>query len=279
VVKLKKPIPPNRSLEQVRTQYLVEKELAERLKRSNREDRKRIYSTMYDELFAKVPDHPRLMKRSDAKRTRRVNLNKFSIVRKFLHRSAVFAEFAPGDCRFAFEVAKGVRRVYGIDISDQRNPDDPVPRNFELIVFDGYDLNSIESGSIDIVFSDQMLEHLHPEDTRLHFELVLRILKPGGKYIFRTPHPLNGPHDISAHFSDEPEGLHLKEWTYGEISLLVMDVGYSRFHAYWHKRGINVRMPFIYYAPFEWILGLFPKRIAGPVSRWLIPNVCGVAVK
>ena len=278
-MRLKKPIPPNRTLEQVRTQYLVEKELADRLKRSSREDRKQIYSTMYDELFAKVPDHPRLTRRSDEKRTRLANRDKFSIVGKFLDRSAVFAEFAPGDCRFAFEVAKHVSRVCGIDISDQRNPEDIVPENFELIVYDGYDLPGIESGSIDIAFSDQMLEHLHPEDTRLHFELVHRILKPGGKYIFRTPHPLTGPHDISAHFSDVPEGLHLKEWTLAELFSLIRDVGYSGFHAYWHKRWISVRIPFIYYAPTERILGSLPRRIASPIARWLIPYVCGASVK
>ncbi len=278
-MKPKKPIPPGRSLEQVRNQYLVEKEIAERLKASSREERKRIYASMYDELFARVPDHARLTRRTDEEKTRLVIADKLSIIRRFLRESIIFAEFAPGDCRFAFEIAKWAKRVIGIDISDQRNPDDPVPDNFELIIYDGYDLSEVQSDSIDMVFSDQLIEHLHPEDTRLHFTLVQRILKPGGRYIFRTPHALTGPHDISAHFSDEPEGLHLKEWTYWELLKLVKDVGYSRFHAYWHKRGISVRMPNIYFLSLERILGLLPKRIVRPVMRRLIPSIYGVVIK
>ena len=278
-MKPKRPIPPGRSIEQVWNQYLVEKEIAERLKASSREERKRIYASMYDELFAKVPDHPRLTRRANEEMTRRVNADKYSLVERFLGGSFVFAEFAPGDCRFAFEVAQRAKRVIGIDISDQRNPEDVVPANFELIVYDGYDLSEVQDDSVDIAFSDQMIEHLHPEDTRLHFELILRILKPGGKYVFRTPQALTGPHDISAHFSDVPEGLHLKEWTFGEMLELVKTIGFSKFHAYWHKRGISLEMPFFYYISCERILGLFPKSIARPMVRLLIPYIYRIAVK
>lgn len=65
-MKLKHPPPPGRTEEQLRNHYLVEKSIAERLKRANREERKRIYREMYDELFRKVPDHPRLTRRSSA---------------------------------------------------------------------------------------------------------------------------------------------------------------------------------------------------------------------
>ena len=258
---------------------MVEKEIAERLKAANREERKQIYASMYDELFARVPDHARLTRRRDEEKTRLVNADKLSIISRFLRESIVFAEFAPGDCRFGFEVAKRVKRVIGIDISDQRNPIDHVPDNFELIIYDGYDLSEVQSDSVDIVFSDQMIEHLHPEDTRLHFNLVQRILRPGGKYIFRTPHALTGPHDISAHFSDEPEGLHLKEWTFWELLKLLKQVGYSRFHTYWHKRGISVRMPNIHFLLLERILSLLPGRIVRPVTRRLIPSIYGIVIK
>ena len=44
-------------------------------------------------------------------------------------------------------------------------------------------------------------------DTELHFEIVHKILKPGGMYALRTPHRQSGPHDVSRWFADEPEGL------------------------------------------------------------------------
>lgn len=270
---------PDRTLEQVRNQYLVEKELAERIKRANRDERKIIYHTMYDELFDRVPDHPRLRRRRDERMTELVNRDKMLLVRRFIDDSTIFAEFAPGDCRFSFEIAKYVKRVIAIDISDQRNPDDPEPENFELIVYNGFDLDEVSDASVDVVFSDQLIEHFHPEDTKYHFELVLRILKPGGKYIFRTPHSLLGPHDISARFSDEPEGLHLKEWSYMEILELLKAVEYTGFQALWHKRNISLRMPYLYYLTCEMILNLFPKRATRPIAKYLIPYIYGVAVK
>jgi SAM-dependent methyltransferase len=278
-MKLKKPLPTNRSYEQILNHYLVEKSIANRLKKSNREGRKLIFETMYEELFSKVPDHPRMTRRNSEQLTAIANKNKFSIVHRFLDKSLVFAEFAPGDCRFAVEVAKHVKYVYGIDISDQRNPTDSFPENFNLIVYDGYNLNEIESNSIDIMFSDQLIEHFHPKDTKFHFELVHRILRVGGKYVFRTPHLLSGPHDISQYFCDEPECFHLKEWTYTEIKTILTDLKYSGFHTRWHGKGIDLRLPYKYFAMCEQILGLFPKRYIKKVAKYLIPSLYVVAVK
>ena len=98
------------------------------------------------------------------------------------------------------------------------------PRNFELIVYDGYEL-PIPDNTIDVVFSDQLIEHFHPDDTLFHFRLVRRILKPGGVYVFRTPHGFSGPHDISQYFCHSAKGFHLKEWTYVELSRLLHQVG------------------------------------------------------
>ena len=52
-MKLKRPLPLNRSFSQVRNHYLVEKAIAKRLKQASREERKLIYATMYDDLFSK----------------------------------------------------------------------------------------------------------------------------------------------------------------------------------------------------------------------------------
>jgi SAM-dependent methyltransferase len=278
-MKLTKPLPPNRSIEQVKNHYLVEKAIAERLKKATRAERKVLYATMYDELFRKVPDHPRLTKRQSAQLNSKANISKFALVRKFLKETDNFIEFGPGDCRFAFEVAKHVKHVYGVDLSDQRNPDDIVPDNFQLIVYDGYDLDKIENNTIDLVFSDQLIEHIHPADTKLHFELVHRLLKDGGQYVFRTPNFLTGPHDVSQYFSYEPECFHLKEWTYTEIKKVIMDSGYSKFHTYWSAKGLTIRMPYSYFALCESVLGQIPKRYIRAVTKYFIPHLCGVAIK
>ncbi len=278
-MKLKKPLPRSRSYEQVLNHYQVEKAIADKLKKSTRDERKVIFATMYDELFSKVPDHPRLTRRNSEELTAGANKSKFAMIKNHIDKSSVFLEFAPGDCRFAYEVARHVKKVYGVDISDQRNPTDDVPDNFELIVYDGYNLDKIESNSIDILFSNQLLEHFHPDDTKLHLEIVHRILKPGGKYIFMTPHGLSGPFDVSAYFCDEPECFHLKEWTYTELKPMLNDLNYSGLHTRWRGKGIDFRLPYGYFALVEKIIGLFPKKYTKKIAFYLIPSLYGVAIK
>ncbi len=258
---------------------MVETAIAGRFKGSTREERKLLYATMYDELFRQVPDHPRLTRRNDEQLTQRANRIKLALVNRFLDKSVLFAEFAPGDCKFAFEVAKHVKWIHGIDISDQSDPADSVPENFNLIIYDGYDLKEINRISFDIVFSDQLIEHFHPEETRLHFELIHRILKVGGKYIFRTPHSFSGPHDISAFFSDEPEGFHLKEWTYIELRKMIMDLNYSKFHTYFSIKRISFRVPYSCFAIFEKIIGLLPKRYMRVAATIFFRSIVAVAIK
>lgn len=273
-MQLKHPLPPGRTYEQILNHYEVEKAIAARLMSATREERKKIYAGMYAELFAKVPDHSRLTRRTDEAETRRANRAKFALIRRAVDSSTVFAEFAPGDCRFVMDVAPRVKQAIGIDISDQRNPEDRVPENFSLIVYDGYNLDEIRDGSIDILFSDQLVEHFHPEDTPLHFQIADRILKKGGKYIFRTPHALNGPHDISKYFSDTPQGFHLKEWTYAEIRPVLQKAGFTKTSARMMLKRRMFPVPFLYFTAWEKILGCFPhakiKKLAGILIREII---------
>ena len=272
-------MPPGRSYDQLLNHYNIEKALAEKLKNSDRETRRHIFASMYDELFSKVPDHPRLTQRSSDRVTAITNKVKASIIDRFIDKLSTYVEFAPGDCRFAIETAKKVNEVFGIDISDQRNPADIFPQNFKLIIYDGYSIPELKENTIDIVFSYQLIEHLHPEDTKLHFELVNKILKPGGRYVFQTPHALSGPYDISMFFSDEPEGFHLKEWKYSEIKSLVKETGYSSFQTRWSAGGFDFQLPYLYFFSCESLLRSFPKPRIKKVAKRLIPMLYGVAVK
>ncbi len=278
-MKLKRPLPDNRSYEQVLNHYLVEKAIAQRIKGSDREGRKRIYRTMYDQLFKQVPDHPRLTSREDMQSSFRNNQSKLSIIKSLTDKSTVFVEFAPGDCKFASEVARHARQVYGIDISDQRSLNETVPENFKLIIYDGYILDLMNDNSVDIVFSDQFIEHLHPDETRDHFKLAYKILKDGGRYIFRTPHAFSGPHDVSQYFCYEPEGFHLKEWTYTELIKMLNEIGYSQIFSYWSARGIKIKMVNRYFETCEKALAFLPKRHIRFCSKVAIPTILIAAIK
>jgi len=278
-MKLKRTLPPGRTYEQVWNHYLVEKEIAYKLMRSDRNMRKQIYLTMYDQLFSQVPDHPRLNRRENEQYFVRSNISKFSLLKRYLSDSVVFVEFGPGDCKFAFEVSKKVKFVYGIDISDQRSNKADNPKNFKLIVYDGYSLNELDKGTIDIVFSDQLIEHFHPEDTTLHFNLVYHLLKDGGKYIFKTPHAFSGPHDVSKYFSDKAEGFHLKEWTYFEMEKLLREIGYSKLNAFMRAKGVVIKMPFNYFKLVEKNLNSLPNRYKRNIARYLIRSIHILATK
>lgn len=95
---------------------------------------------------------------------------------------------------------------------------------------DGVHLDRFEhSGAYDVVISDQVIEHIHPDDTQEHFRGVHNILKQNGKYIFRAPHRLDGPHDISHVFKcDTAQGMHLREMTFDEVRDLARNAGFSR---------------------------------------------------
>ncbi len=278
-MKLLKSLPPNRTLEQIENHYFVEKAIADRLKKSNRDERKLIFATMYDELFKQVPDHPRLTQRNSEWQTQIAMKSKMALIREFLNPSIVFVEFAPGDCKFALQVANQVKMVYAIDISDQRDEIDLIPRNFSLIVYDGYQLDEIDENSIDLVFSDQFIEHLHPEDTQVHFELVYKILKPGGKYIFRTDHAFTGPHDISQYFSNEPQGFHLKEWNFYEFNLLLDKLHFSKFSVIWKAKSIRLKLSYTNVQFCEKFLNLLPRRSKRFLTKYLLPSIVIVAIK
>jgi ubiquinone/menaquinone biosynthesis C-methylase UbiE len=147
-----------------------------------------LFKELYTELFERVPDHPRLTRREAPEESRRKVAGQMRLLSSFLGSGQTVIEFAPGDCRLAYEVAKQVDQAIGVDISDQRTESDQAsaPANFRLAVYDGYQLDLPESMA-DVAFSYQFLEHLHPYDVSPHLQLVLRLLKPGGWYVFDTP--------------------------------------------------------------------------------------------
>jgi len=277
---LRRKLPPNRSYEQIKNHYVVEKEIAGKLRHSNRNERTKIYHKMYEELFKRVPDHPRLIRQRSDKASVASNNNKLALLSRFLCEDSIVVEFGPGGCRFAYRIASHVKKIYGVDISDQRKLDISEPGNFELIIYDGYDLDEIETNSVDLVFSDQFIEHIHPEDTILHFRLVKRVLKPQGRYLFRTPSAVTGPHDISKYFSDTPQGFHLREWTYRDIKEEIFSsLGFSELVTYWNAKRILKQLPFLYFASFESLFDHLPKSISRIMAKLFEPCICAMLVK
>jgi len=267
-----------RTIEQLRRHYKVEKQIANKLRRSTRAQRIQIMRTMYDELFAQVPDHPRLTARDAPKRAEILVARQMQLLARYLQPNHTFLEFGPGNCNLAIVVCSMVSRVYAVDISDTLDPSTEKPSNFNFLVYDGFDLD-LPDESIHVVYSDQMVEHLHPDDTADHFRLVHRLLKPNGIYVFRTPHRLYGPHDISRYFSDVPECFHLKEWTFAELGKLVESLGFCRWQGCWCARGMCRRMPKWLLLFSERVISLWPLKIRRRIGPYLLPSITMVVKK
>lgn len=104
--------------------------------------------------------------------------------------------------------------------------------NLSWGISDGIHLDKFENINYDVVISNQVIEHMHPEDVHEHFNGVFSILSSGGRYIFTTPHKFGGPFDISRVFNcDEPKGMHLKEYTYREMKTLLLKSGFVDIQA------------------------------------------------
>jgi SAM-dependent methyltransferase len=84
----------------------------------------------------------------------------------------------------------------------------------------------------DAVLSNQVIEHLHPDDLAEHFAGASAILRPGGRYALATPHVFYGPNDIGGVFDLQVGvGMHLREYTYCELAEKLEAAGFSRVSA------------------------------------------------
>lgn len=267
----------SRSLDRLRHHYEVEKELAGRLRKSTREERTTLFATLYNELFERVPDHPRLTRRDTPQDSQRKVASQMRLLAPFLKPDATLLEFAPGDCRLAAAAAAKVKKVIGVDISDQRSATEESPPNLELVVYDGYVLD-VPPQSVDICFSYQFLEHLHPDDIDPHFQIARRVLKPGGVYVFDTPHRYTGPHDISAFFTDRLECFHFQEWTHREMRKLLKRHGFSTTWVFRFGKPQRSVWANALVDGLELMFSPLPHKLRRKLCQRLFPSVGLVAV-
>lgn len=251
---------------QIREHYEIEKRIANQLRQSTPEERKTLYTTAYDELLSKVTHHPCLTGKDSADELNgRVAYEMLNLA-PFLKKDYVFLEVGPGDCAVSCEVAKSVKKVYAIDVSKEitKNLVAPPP-NFELILSDGSSID-VPERSVDIAYSNQLMEHLHPEDSLKQLQNIFRALKPGGTYLCSTPNRLSGPHDISRHFDSVATGLHLKEYTITELDELFRETRFSKTSVYLRFGQRRVFLPVGLFKLGEKLLGSLPDRLRKKIT-------------
>lgn len=242
----------------LRQHYEVEKELADRLRHATREQRRSLYGLVYDELYQRVPQHPQLTRKASPELSRAGLVPQLRLLRRYLRPETVVLEIGPGDCALSFALAEQVRQVYGLDVSETITQRVSLPSNFKLILSDGTSV-PLPPESVDVAYSNQLMEHLHPDDALEQLEGIWRALRPGGVYICITPNGLSGPHDISAHFDSVATGFHLKEYTVAELSQLFRKVGFRKVQTLLGRQGVCIPAPVAPVVAGEGILGLLPS--------------------
>jgi SAM-dependent methyltransferase len=270
--------PQPRSLERLRHHYEIERKLAARLQSAPRERRLNMLTGLYEELFREVPDHPRMVCKLTPEESRANVEAQMQFMRRFLRPHTTLLEIGPGDCAFSFAAARRVRHVYAVDVDAVLSRNAEPPANFRLFISDGVSV-PVPAGSVDVAYSNQLMEHLHPDDAREQLTNIFAALAPTGLYICITPNRLDGPHDISRWFSDEPTGFHLKEYTVSELARIFRTAGFRRVSSYARLNGVWLRVPLALILALETMLHRAPaNRRKALARRWPLRKLLNCAL-
>jgi SAM-dependent methyltransferase len=214
---------------QLREHYEVERGLAARLQRATTEERATLYAEVYDELFRRVPHHPQLQRRGSEERERQVDRELYFLA-PLLGKEVTFLEVGAGDLALSRRVAGMVREVHAVDVAAEIADIDHTAGNLHVALTDGRRL-PLPEDSVALAYSNQLMEHLHPDDAAEQVRELFRVLRPGGAYLCVTPNRLTGPWDVSRMFSATPRGLHLREYSNRELVALFRGVGFEQVRA------------------------------------------------
>jgi SAM-dependent methyltransferase len=225
---------PNEALvteEMILGHWDMERRLTQELLASRPEQRWEVFERCYSELYGSLDWLNRLTQTDDAAQSAWRNNVWEQLIGPAPQR---IYEIGSGKARLITWLAEQGYVCRATEVTRERGRihSQEIP-NLSWGLSDGIHLDRFESaGSYDTVISDNVLEHLHPDDISDHLKSVCKLLVPGGRYIFCTPHKCAGPNDISGVFGrPRPEGMHLREYTWSELRRLSLQAGFDRCHA------------------------------------------------
>lgn len=252
-----------RAPERLIVHYELERELAAQLLQAAPGQRIQVAAEAYGRLFDELPDHPQKTRTGrEAAPARPARY-----LKRHLGPDITFLEIGAGDGSLSRHLASHCKQVVAVDVTDALEPAKDAPANFRFLLSQGVTFD-LPTASIDVAFSNQLMEHLHPDDAAAQLREVCRVLKGGGLYICRTPHRLLGPTDVSAYFDDVATGFHLKEYAFAEMAALMKQAGFSRVGFRLEAAGrVWVTAPPGPMILLERVLGALPRRWLEPLKR------------
>lgn len=253
----------------IKAEYESEKMIHQRFFNSDQEERKRLYLELYNNHFSKFPKAFQSFEDAD---------KEIGVISRFLNKNKLMLEIGTGDGHFAKEVYKHVEKLTTLDVAEKSNQALEEIPEIKQLQFNGLEAD-LPADHFDIAYSNQIFEHLHPDDAGAHLKIARKALKPGGKYIIITPHRYCGPHDLSRHFDREARGLHLREYTYQEIYKIAKNNNFSKCEIYIQRNRYSLRVCRQMIFCFEKFLNILPYRIRKVLSRALLPSIMVVLKK
>jgi SAM-dependent methyltransferase len=265
-----------RSPQRLHAHFMIEQALAARLREAAPEQRNQLYGEVYGELFARVPDHPQ--HKMDPARRHRNTENQVAFLRGHLAPDSVYVEMGCGDAAVTRALAPFVREAFGVDVTAALIDPAGAPVNFRFVRTSGTDIG-LPSGYADLVYSNQLMEHLHPDDAVAQLREIHRVLKPRGRYMCVTPNRLTGPHDVSAYFGYEPVGFHLREYDHALLAALFRQAGFRSALAQVRIKRRSVSVPVAAAVAMEKVLAALPQRMRVRVAQiGPVRNLAGVTL-
>jgi SAM-dependent methyltransferase len=255
-----------RTRERLRAHYELERGLAERLRTAPVESRRRVYRDVYNELFRSLPDHPQLTRKADPESHASSLAAQVRLLGRYVRTGSTFLELGAGDCRLSNALAHRAAKVLAIDVSEEITRSEGRPENVLVLLTDGVEI-PVPRRSVDTAYSNQLMEHLHPDDAREQLANVFEALAPGGAYVCATPNRLSGPHDISEYFDEVATGFHLREYTTGELRQLLLKAGFGDVKALVRLKQVVFELPTAPLIVAERLLGRLPHRARRAILR------------
>jgi SAM-dependent methyltransferase len=196
----------------------------------------------------------------------------------FLRQGSTFLEVGAGDCALSAAVASILSKGYAVDVSEEITRGLTLPANVEVRISDGTSI-PVPPATVDVAYSNQLMEHLHPDDALEQVHNIYAALRPAGIYICITPNRLSGPHDISKYFDELATGFHLKEYTVGELDRLFERVGFGKRRVFVGGRGKYAEAPIWPIRSLEAALAVLPapaRRVLA--DRFFVSGLLGIRI-
>ena len=172
------------------------------------------------------------------------------LLSKLVTRDSAFLEVGATDCSLSLDLAESVKRVYAVARSAVITGTRRFPANFHLIAAEG-NCVPVPQASIDVAYSNGLVDHLDPEQTREQLANVQRALTRGGLFICCARNRLLGA---------EPGSSRLH--TFSELRTMLRKVGFRTVAQ--HAR--NMTLP----GPLVQLLELFGARARSPWLREML---------